>query len=78
MNVFNPPNAEPLVLERTSALDFTDRPGGPAAWIHTKALYSLTPEATAALRGVTDDMRTTSWMPRGLNGPGSEAVMPPQ
>jgi hypothetical protein len=35
MSVFNPPNAEPLVLERVPS-ELEGRPGGPAAWIHTK------------------------------------------
>lgn len=36
MCVYNPPNAEPLVLERMPT-DEEARQGGPAAWIHTKA-----------------------------------------
>jgi hypothetical protein len=35
MCVFNPPNAQPLVLERVPS-DTEARQGGPAAWIHTK------------------------------------------
>lgn len=36
MNVFNPPNAEPIVMERITS-DLESRPGGPTCWIHTKA-----------------------------------------
>lgn len=65
MGVFNPPNAVPLVLERV-ADDEISRPGGPLAWIHTKALYRLTPESMDVLQGCTPDMCKTSWMARGL------------
>lgn len=65
MGVYNPPNAVPLVLERVVPEEST-RPGGPATWIHTKALYRLSEDSMSVLQGCTPDMCTTSWMPRGL------------
>ena len=38
MAVYNPPNAVPIRLERVTS-DYESRPGGPAAAVHTKALY---------------------------------------
>ena len=35
MSVYNPPNAEPLVMERVAS-DWEARQDGPATWIHTK------------------------------------------
>jgi hypothetical protein len=35
MNVFNPPNAEPIVMERITN-EHESRQGGPVSWIHTK------------------------------------------
>jgi hypothetical protein len=32
-DVYNPPNAVPLILERT------DYPSADATWVHTKAMY---------------------------------------
>ena len=72
MKVYNPPNAVPLVLERILP-DASLRSGGPASWIHTKALYKLSDESMSVLQGCTVDMCTTSWVPRGL----SEQAMDP-
>ena len=66
MKVYNPPNAVPLVLERILP-DASTRSGGPASWIHTKALYKLSDESMSVLQGCTVDMCTTSWVPRGLS-----------
>jgi hypothetical protein len=33
MDVYNPPNAVPLILERT------EYPSADATWVHTKAMY---------------------------------------
>lgn len=66
MRVYNPPNAVPLVLERILP-DESLRAGGPAAWIHTKALYKLSDDSMKVLQGCTPDMCTTSWLPRGLS-----------
>lgn len=66
MKVYNPPNAVPLVLERILP-DASLRSGGPASWIHTKALYKLSDESMSVLQGCTVDMCTTSWVPRGLS-----------
>jgi len=65
MGVYNPPNAVPLVLERIVPEEST-RPGGPATWIHTKALYRLSAESMSVLEGCTPDMCTTSVVPRGF------------
>lgn len=67
MKVYNPPNAVPLVLERILQDDASLRSGGPASWIHTKALYKLSDESMNVLQGCTVDMCTTSWVPRGLS-----------
>jgi broad specificity phosphatase PhoE len=67
MNVYNPPNAEPLVLERVTS-PHASRPGGPATWIHTKALYRLSTHSREVLEGCTEEMCETSWAPRGLGG----------
>ncbi len=56
----------PLVLERILP-DASTRSGGPASWIHTKALYKLSDESMSVLQGCTVDMCTTSWVPRGLS-----------
>ncbi|GAX79717.1 hypothetical protein CEUSTIGMA_g7158.t1 [Chlamydomonas eustigma] len=61
--VHNPPNAEPLVLERIPN-DTEAKPGGAVAWMHTKALYRLNPESMDILRGCTSDMCTTALLPR--------------
>ncbi|KAK9805474.1 hypothetical protein WJX72_000323 [[Myrmecia] bisecta] len=64
MDVFNPPNAEPLILERVPA-DSEARAGGPVSWIHTKALYRLTEESKNIIKGCTDEMCSTSCLPGG-------------
>ena len=55
MGVFNPPNAEPLVLERAAARDARG-----AAWVHTKALYRLNAQSRAIVRGCSDEMCAVS------------------
>lgn len=68
--VYNPPNAEPLVLERVPT-EAEARPGGSVAWVHTKALYRLTDESMRILRGCTADMCVTDIMPRSKPSPSS-------
>ncbi|PNH12379.1 Broad-range acid phosphatase DET1 [Tetrabaena socialis] len=57
LQVYNPGNAEPLVLERAPSQ-------GENSWRHTKSLYKLTPESMLALRGCTSDMCATDHLPR--------------
>lgn len=64
MNVYNPPNAEPLILERVPETSEA-RSGGPVSWIHTKALYRLTEESKEVIQGCTDEMCSTSCLPFG-------------
>ncbi|KAK9835626.1 hypothetical protein WJX74_004542 [Apatococcus lobatus] len=64
MNVYNPPNCAPIVLERQPHGD-EGRAGGPVAWIHTKALYRLTEDSKEIIKGCTDEMCSTSVMPAG-------------
>ncbi|PSC69919.1 phosphoglycerate mutase [Micractinium conductrix] len=66
MSVFNPPNAEPLMLERVPD-GYEARQGGPVAWIHTKALYRLSDGSREIIKGCTEEMCQTSWAPRGIN-----------
>ncbi|KAL3151110.1 hypothetical protein ABBQ38_012977 [Trebouxia sp. C0009 RCD-2024] len=66
MNVYNPPNAEPLILERIPEITAA-RTGGPVAWIHTKALYRLTEESKQVIQGCTDEMCSTSHAPSGAH-----------
>jgi broad specificity phosphatase PhoE len=61
--VHNPPNAEPLVLERIPS----DGDHGDQSFLHTKSLYRLTDESMLCLRGCTEDMCTTGLMPKNLN-----------
>jgi broad specificity phosphatase PhoE/uncharacterized coiled-coil protein SlyX len=57
LRVFNPPNATPIVLERVDALPGDDDgAAGGAPWIHTQALYRLSPESLDVLRGCTPAM----------------------
>lgn len=63
LSVFNPENAEPLVLERVPS-EQEAAPGGPLSWVHTKALYRLAPESMQVLRGLTQDMCRTDHAPR--------------
>ncbi|KAG1664180.1 hypothetical protein FOA52_011356 [Chlamydomonas sp. UWO 241] len=72
--VHNPPNAEPLILERVIS-EAESRPNGPVAWMHTKALYQLAPESLAMLRGCTAEMCSTGIMPR-TSEIGSSRVLP--
>ncbi|PRW57633.1 glycerolphosphate mutase [Chlorella sorokiniana] len=74
--VWNPPNAEPIVLERIDLLadgascpDPLQRRGGGGTglgWVHTKALYRLRPDSRQHLTGMTEDMCSTTWVPRGV------------
>ena len=74
MGVYNPPNAEPLVLERVTE-DVDARQGGPTSWIHTKSLYRLSEASMGVLQGCTPEMCSTGWLPRGL--PPNEPRPPP-
>ncbi|GFH10032.1 uncharacterized protein HaLaN_05275, partial [Haematococcus lacustris] len=56
--VYNPPNAEPLVMERMPN-QYEAAPDGSVAWVHTKALYQLSQESQVVLRGCTADMCST-------------------
>ena len=76
MRVYNPPNAVPLVLERILPNESL-RAGGPASWIHTKALYKLSDDSMKVLQGCTPDMCTTSWLPRGLSEPAEKKSFGP-
>ena len=60
-DVYNPPNAVPLILERT------DYPSADATWVHTKAMYRLSDDSRRVLRGVTQDMCGTSPLPPGAS-----------
>lgn len=55
------------MLERMPPGEDDARPGGPAAWTHTKALYRLSESSQELLKGVTPEMCQTSWAPRGIN-----------
>ncbi|PNW85350.1 hypothetical protein CHLRE_03g182300v5 [Chlamydomonas reinhardtii] len=57
LSVYNPGNAEPLVLERVHFSDDT-------SWRHTKSLYRLTDESMRALKGCTMEMCSTDHLPR--------------
>lgn len=61
--VHNPPNAEPLVLERVPNL-IDSKSDGSVAWMHTKTLYRLDDESMRMLKGCTQDMCRTNTMPR--------------
>jgi hypothetical protein len=53
---------QPIVLERMP----TGKSDRPASWIHTKALFKLTPESKDIIRGCTDEMCSTSALLSGL------------
>lgn len=59
LNVFNPGNAEPLVLERVDPDEAGLNPSE-ASWMHTKALYRLSEESRALLKGCSEEMASTS------------------
>jgi broad specificity phosphatase PhoE len=65
MEVYNPPNAEPLIMERIPS-EWESVPGGSTSWMHTKTLYRLAPQSMEVLAGCTPEMCTSSWSPRGL------------
>lgn len=66
LQVYNPPNALPIVLERTidpvspdgayDSIDGLYGGGEDSVRVHTKALYRLTPASAAALKGCTPEM----------------------
>ena len=56
---------QPVVLERIPSEEAT-KPGGGCAWVHTKALYRLTQESQAIMRGCSDEMCSTSAMLTGV------------
>lgn len=58
--VHNPPNAEPLVLERIPS----EAEAEGQSFLHTKSLYRLSDESMLCLRGCTREMCTTGLMPR--------------
>ncbi|KXZ56778.1 hypothetical protein GPECTOR_1g700 [Gonium pectorale] len=58
LSVYNPGNAEPLVLERASPAE------GGTAWRHTKSLYRLSDESMRCLKGCTSEMCGTDHLPR--------------
>ena len=60
--VHNPPNAEPLVLERIPSE--AEAQASNVAFLHTKALYRLSDDSMLCLRGCTREMCTTGLMPR--------------
>eukprot|EP00892_Ulva_mutabilis_P011078 jgi/Ulvmu1/8342/UM042_0048.1 len=64
LNVYNPPNAVPLVLERVCTKDDAS---SSLSWIHTKCLYRLSDESRKLLKGVTDEMCRTSEQPNGVS-----------
>ena len=39
---------------------------GAASWVHTKALFKLTPESKDIIRGCTDEMCSTSALLSGM------------
>ena len=73
LHVWNPNNAEPIVMERVAL----DTLGPQASTLHTKSLYRLSDASRAALQGCTDDMATTGWSPRGLHWEAPEHASPP-
>uniref|UniRef100_A0A7S3QYR3 Phosphoglycerate mutase-like protein n=1 Tax=Dunaliella tertiolecta TaxID=3047 RepID=A0A7S3QYR3_DUNTE len=64
MCVYNPPNSEPVVLERVP--DNNAGMDGAATWMHTKALYRLSESSLKFLPGCTLDMCSSDHMPRPL------------
>lgn len=57
--------AQPIVLERIPNGEAA-KPGGPSSWIHTKALYRLTPESKEIVKGCSDEMCSTSALLSGV------------
>jgi len=69
MGVYNPPGAQPLILEKRAHLPGADGAGGhhahelmraPFVPTATKSLYAMTPATKALLPGVSDEMASTS------------------
>jgi len=59
--VYNPDNAEPIVLERRSVHDDEDWVKGK---LHTKMVYQLSKESAQHIKGCTEDMCMTFHSPR--------------
>ena len=57
--------AQPVVLERIPSAE-ASKPGGGCTWVHTKALYRLTQESQAIMKGCSDEMCSTSAMLTGV------------
>lgn len=51
LTVYNPPNAEPVILER-----ITPHTSSNASWTHTKMLYKMSEESIGTLRGCSPEM----------------------
>ena len=56
LNVYNPGNCEPIVLER-----LVPQSTGVASWIHTKMLYRVASHSAEYLKGATPDMLTPQY-----------------
>ena len=52
--MYNPPNAEPVILERLPGSSAEGRQA--LSWVHTKSLYRLTDASRAVLEGCTPEM----------------------
>ncbi|GMH32384.1 hypothetical protein BSKO_00218 [Bryopsis sp. KO-2023] len=50
LNVYNPPNAEPVILERVPPT------GNGQSWMHTKMLYRMSSDSLRTLKGCAEDM----------------------
>ena len=58
---------QPIVLERLpSKIAGGNNGSGAASWVHTKALFKLTPESKDIIRGCTDEMCSTSALLSGM------------
>eukprot|EP00879_Flechtneria_rotunda_P020188 GHRR01021229.1.p1 GENE.GHRR01021229.1~~GHRR01021229.1.p1 ORF type:complete len:265 (+),score=70.87 GHRR01021229.1:883-1677(+) len=60
MQVYNPPNGVPLVLEK---VNWGVHPNANNWWMHTKSFYRLSSDSMAILQGCTLDMCTISYLP---------------
>ncbi len=56
---------QPVVLERIPSNE-ASKAGGSSTWVHTKALYRLTQESQAIMKGCSDEMCSTSAMLTGV------------
>ena len=57
---------QPIVLERLPSKLTGANGNGAASWVHTKALFKLTPESKDIIRGCTDEMCSTSALLSGM------------